>query len=72
MKAFLEGIGKAFTWIFNRLPTEGQVIRAEIDRLEREYDRVLQKKTSMANVSRLRAISARLRVLYAKATNKTL
>ena len=71
MKAFLEGIGKALSWIFGRLPTEGQSLRAEIDRLEREYDRVLQKKTSMANVNRLRAISNRLRVLYEKAADKT-
>jgi hypothetical protein len=70
MKAFLEGVGKALSWIFGRLPSEGQSLRAEIDRLEREYDRVLQKKTSMATVNRLRAISNRLRVLYAKAANK--
>jgi len=71
MKAFLEGIGKGLSWLFGRLPTQGQSIRAEIDRLEREYDRVLQKKTSMATVARLRAISTRLRVLYAKAANRT-
>lgn len=70
MKAFLEGIGKALSWLFGRLPTEGQSLRAEINRLEREYDRVLHKKTSMATVNRLRNISNRLRVLYAKAANK--
>ena len=71
MKELLAGIGKALSWLFGRLPTEGQAIRAEIDRLEREYDRVLQRKTSMATIARLRAITSRLRVLYAKAANKT-
>ena len=71
MKSLLEGIGKALSWIFGRLPTEGQSLRAEIDRLEMEYDRVLHKKTSMATINRLRAISTRLRVLYAKAANRT-
>ena len=71
MKSLLEGIGKALSWIFGRLPTEGQSLRAEIDRLEREYDRVLHKKTSMATINRLRAISNRLRILYAKAANRT-
>jgi hypothetical protein len=71
MKDLLSGIGSALSWLFKRLPTEGQSLRAEIDRLEREWDVCIKKKTSMANVNRLRNISARLRVLYAKALNKT-
>jgi len=72
MKEFLTGIGSLFSWLFNRLPTEGQAIRAEIERLEREWDECVKRKTSIATVNRLRNISARLRVLYAKATNKAL
>lgn len=70
MSALIEGIGKALSWLFNRLPTEGQSLRNKIEKLESEYERVLQKPISMARVHRLRAISSMLRVLYAKAANK--
>ena len=70
MKAFLDGLGKAMSWFFGRLPTQGQSLRAEIDKLEREFDEVLQKKTTMSNLKRLKSICNRLRILYAKAANK--
>jgi len=71
MKDFFNGIGSLFSWLFKRLPTEGQSIRAEIKKLEKEWDICVKKKTSLANVNRMRNISARLRVLYEKAADKT-
>jgi hypothetical protein len=70
MKKFILAIVSAVAWVLGRMPTQGQSIRSEIDRLEREYDKIIQKKTSIANVRRLRNISDRLRVLYKQASNK--
>lgn len=66
----MAGWGDVFGKIFNWLPSKGESVRQQLDRFQKEYNELLQKKATPKNIDRIKYITKRMRDLEKQAINR--